>query len=117
MSDKNEKGDVNALFTSDTSANDSEALPSFANEFLDKTRALHEYFDKDLDGYLNFAELSRLQLHTSGNDMDGNMYVMVCKMLGCNPNQGVNLEVLKLTYAAEGTDVGASVVKFISILL
>ena len=100
LSDKYEKGDVltsdirNVLFTSDTSATDSEVFLSFANEFLDKTQALHEYFDKDQDGGLNFSELLRPQLHTSESDMCGNMYVMVCKMLGCNLNQGVNIKAL-----------------------
>ena len=79
---------------------------SFANEFVDKVRAIHEYFDKDNDGFLNFKELSSLQLCTSGKVMDGDIYAMVCRSLGCHPNRGMSLETLKLTYAAEGTDVG-----------
>jgi len=95
-----------ALFETTKVENDDDAVfQSFADQFLDKVRAIHEYFDKDKDGYLNFVELSNLQLCTSGNRMDGNTYAMVCKTLGCPPNQGVNLEQLKFTYAAEGTDI------------
>jgi len=109
MSDQNKESqnpsasDIgNALFESST---DAAALPSFADLFLDKIRAIHEHFDKDKDGYLNFGELSSLQLITSGNTMDENTYVMVCKMLACHPNQGIGIEALKLTYAAEGSDI------------
>jgi len=117
MSDQDKKSKTsaskigNALFDSTTAAaaNGDTALPSFAELFLDKIRALHEHFDKDKDGYLNFAELSSLQVCTSGNTMDRNTYAMVCKALACHPNQGVSIEALKLTYAAEGTDIGESV--------
>jgi len=113
MSDQDKKSKTsaskigNALFDSTTAAaaNGDTALPSFAELFLDKIRALHEHFDKDKDGYLNFAELSSLQVCTSGNTMDRNTYAMVCKALACHPNQGVSIEALKLTYAAEGTDI------------
>lgn len=78
---------------------------SFAVEFVDKVRRIHEHFDKDKDGFLNFQELSSLQLITSGADMDGSMFGMVCQTLGCRPSQGLTLDALKLTYAAPGASV------------
>lgn len=77
----------------------------FAEEFRDKVGAIHAYFDRDKDGYLNFKELGDLQHRTSDNDLDEDQYVMVCKALGCHPNKGVSVETLRLTYAAEGTDL------------
>ena len=78
---------------------------TFAEQFKDKVRAIHEHFDKDKDGHLNFSELSSLQLCTSGNPMDENVYLMICRGLGCHPWKGLGLDHLKLTYAAEGTDL------------
>uniref|UniRef100_A0A7S2RK57 EF-hand domain-containing protein n=1 Tax=Eucampia antarctica TaxID=49252 RepID=A0A7S2RK57_9STRA len=77
----------------------------FANEFKDKVVAIHGHFDKDEDGFLNYEELRSLQLCTSGNDMDSSLYVMICSAFGCHPNKGVSIDALRLTYAAEGTDV------------
>ena len=73
---------------------------SFAGEFTDKVKKIHEYFDKDKDGYLNFQELSALQLVTSGQEMDGTQYGMVCQALQVAPSKGLPLDALKLTYAA-----------------
>lgn len=78
---------------------------SFAEEFRDKVGAIHEHFDCDKDGYLNFAELKNLQSKTSGASLDEDQYVMVCKALGCHPSKGVSLPALRLTYAAEGTNL------------
>ena len=78
---------------------------TFAEQFKDKVRAIHEHFDKDKDGHLNFKELSSLQLCTSGNPMDESLYVMICRGLQCHPSKGLSLDHLKLTYAAEGTDL------------
>jgi len=78
---------------------------SFAMEFMDKVRLIHEHFDRDNDGFLNFEELSSLQLITSGAEMDGTSFGMVCQMLGCKPSQGLGIDALKLTYAAQGASV------------
>jgi|AntRauTorckE5430_2_1112549.scaffolds.fasta_scaffold41043_1 hypothetical protein len=78
---------------------------SFAVEFMDKVRLIHEHFDKDNDGFLNFEELSSLQLITSGAEMDGSSFGMICQALGCKPSQGLGLDALKLTYAAQGANV------------
>ena len=78
---------------------------SFAEEFKDKVRLLHEQFDKDKDGFLNFPEIRSLQLHTSGEDMDENNYVMVCRALDCHPNKGISVDALRLTYASEGANI------------
>lgn len=77
----------------------------FANEFKDKVAAIHEHFDKDNDGCLNYEELRSLQLCTSGSDMDESLYVMICRGFGCHPNQGVSIDALRLTYASDGTNI------------
>lgn len=77
-----------------------ESSESYAKDFIDKVRAIHEHFDKDKDGYLCFQELSSLQLITSGAEMSGTQFGMVCQALGCRPSQGLGLDQLKLTYAA-----------------
>jgi len=68
-------------------------------------QALHSHFDYDKDGYLNFEEIGALQLATSGESMTENQYVVVCRTLLCDPRQGISLVALRLTYAAEGTDL------------
>jgi hypothetical protein len=77
----------------------------FAESFRDKVNAIHEHFDRDEDGCLNFQELAALQYRTSGNELDSDQYVMVCKALGCHPNKGLSVPTLRLTYAADGTDL------------
>ena len=77
-----------------------ESSESYSAGFMDKVRAIHEHFDKDKDGFLNFEELSSLQLVTSGAEMDGTQFGMVCQAIGCRPSQGLGLDALKLTYAA-----------------
>jgi len=67
--------------------------------------AIHEHFDADGDGFLNYKELSALQLTTSGADMTIEQYKHVCTMLDCHPDKGLSLDALRLTYAAEGTNV------------
>mmetsp|Transcript_147 Transcript_147/g.242 ORF Transcript_147/g.242 Transcript_147/m.242 type:complete len:151 (-) Transcript_147:39-491(-) len=78
---------------------------SFAKEMKDKVAAIHEYFDKDKDGFLSFQELRSLQLLTSGDDMDENQFVAVCRVLDCHPTKGISLDALKLTYAADGSNI------------
>ena len=87
-----------ALFTGNCSE-------TFAEQFKDKVRAIHEHFDQDKDGHLNYKELSSLQLCTSGNPMEEEVYLMVCRGLGCHPSKGLALDHLKLTYATEGTNL------------
>jgi hypothetical protein len=67
-------------------------------------QALHEHFDYDKDGFLNYREISALQEATSGEKMTEDMYVMVCRTLNCQPQEGIHLTALRLTYAAEGTN-------------
>eukprot|EP00591_Stephanopyxis_turris_P007058 CAMPEP_0195526152 /NCGR_PEP_ID=MMETSP0794_2-20130614/27051_1 /TAXON_ID=515487 /ORGANISM="Stephanopyxis turris, Strain CCMP 815" /LENGTH=123 /DNA_ID=CAMNT_0040656775 /DNA_START=37 /DNA_END=408 /DNA_ORIENTATION=+ len=68
----------------------------------DMVRLLHEHFDKNKDGFLNFQELKSLQRETSGDNLDENSYVMVCRALDCHPNNGLTLDALLLTYASNG---------------
>lgn len=67
-------------------------------------QALHEHFDRDRDGYLNFGELAALQLATSGESLTADQYVMVCRTLDCSPGVGISLTALRLTYASDGTN-------------
>ena len=78
---------------------------TMAELFTDRVRKLHEYFDIDQDGYLNFHELAALQKSTEGVILTEEMYVMACKALDCTPNNGISLGALKLTYASEGADI------------
>lgn len=78
---------------------------SFAKEFRDKVRLIHEHFDKDQDGYLNFKELSNLQFYTSGSTVDSNSYGHLCKIFGTDPNQGLSLDHLRLTYSSVGANI------------
>ncbi len=74
--------------------------------FRDKVRAVFEHFDGDQDQHLKFAELAALQNATSGTMLTEDMYVMACRALDCTPNNGISLDALKLTYGAEGSDIG-----------
>jgi hypothetical protein len=76
-----------------------------AEAFRDKANAIHEHFDQDNDGFLNFHELAALQYRTSGNELDKDQYVMVCKALGFHPGKGMDMRTLRITYAADGTDL------------
>jgi len=73
--------------------------------FRAQVRSLHEHFDKDKDGYLNFSELAALQKATDDATLSEENYLMACRALDCVPNQGIKLEALMLTYAAEGSDL------------
>ena len=86
------------------------AMLSFADGFRDKVKVLFEHFDHDKDGRLKYDELAALQTATSDDGYDGErlskeMYVMACQSLNCHPDQGLNLEALKFTYAADGADI------------
>jgi hypothetical protein len=96
-SSSSENPTINALFE--------DGNEHFAEAFRDQVNAIHEHFDQDKDGCLNFKELAALQYRTSGNELDSDQYVMVCKALGCHPNKGLSLPTLRLTYAADGTDL------------
>ena len=91
----------------------SDMTPLFSKEgdedgelFRDKVRCVFEKFDQDKDGYLNFEELAALQKKTAGTELTKELFVMACKALTCEPQTGIHLEALKLTYAAEGSDIG-----------
>ena len=71
----------------------------------EKVAAIHSYFDRDGDGYLNHSELRGLQLITSDTNMDQTQYLMVCRSLACDPNNGLSLDALKLVYASEGAEL------------
>lgn len=86
------------------------AMLSFAEGFRDKVKVLFEHFDHDKDGRLKYDELAALQTATSDEGYDGErlskeMYVMACQSLNCHPDQGLSLEALKFTYAADGADI------------
>ena len=86
------------------------AMLSFAEGFRDKVKILFDHFDHDSDGRLKYDELAALQTATSGYDSDRlskEMYVMACQSLNCHPDEGLSLEALKFTYAADGSDIDA----------
>jgi hypothetical protein len=96
--DNSATGVTSALFGSDGDT-------SLAEGFRDKVAALHSYFNRDKDGYLNHSELRGLQLLTSGEEMNAATYLMACKSIGCNPQQGISLDGLRLVYASEGANI------------
>lgn len=108
--EEKEKEEITAIFTDDDDDDDDEAEPMTAELFRDRVRCLHEHFDANEDGHLNFSELAALQKATEGTAMTEDMYVMACKALDCKPHQGISIDALRLTYASEGADVS----KFIS---
>ena len=71
---------------------------------IDKVRAVHEFFDEDSDGFLNYWELRTMQIATSddSNDLGTNQYQLVCQALDCDPSKGIDIESLRLTYASGG---------------
>eukprot|EP00980_Cylindrotheca_fusiformis_P016023 scaffold4715_cov115-Cylindrotheca_fusiformis.AAC.7 len=96
-----EEKEIAPLFRS----NDDVDSETTAELFRDRVRSLHEHFDKDGDGHLNFEELAALQKATEGVILSEEMYVMACKALDCIPNKGISMGALKLTYASEGADI------------
>jgi len=89
-----------------------DAMISFAEGFRDKVKILFEHFDHDKDGKLRYDELAALQTATAENGYDSErlskgMYVMACQSLNCHPDDGLSLEALKFTYAADGSDIDA----------
>lgn len=78
---------------------------SLAEGFRDKVAALHSFFDRDKDGFLNHSELRGLQLLTCGEEMNVTTYLMACKSIGCDPQRGISLDGLRLVYAAEGSNL------------
>ena len=103
----------------ETLKENSNAAISFAEGFRDKVRILFEHFDVDGDGRLRYNELAALQIATNSSNNNSNdsnddnpmlskeMYVMACQSLNCHPDQGLSLESLKFTYAADGADIDA----------
>lgn len=85
-----------------------------AELFRDRVRSVHEHFDKNEDGHLNFEELAALQKVTEGVILSEEMYVMACKALNCTPHKGISVDALKLTYASEGADIGKIHGRFLS---
>jgi hypothetical protein len=89
-----------------------DAMLSFAEGFRDKVKILFDHFDHDKDGKLKYDELAALQTATAENGYDSErlskeMYVMACQSLNCHPDDGLSLEALKFTYAADGADIDA----------
>ncbi|CAJ1932382.1 unnamed protein product [Cylindrotheca closterium] len=103
--EETEKEEITAIFNDDDNDDDDAPEPMTAELFRDRVRSLHEQFDANEDGHLNFSELAALQMATEGNTMTEDMYVMACKALDCNPHKGISIDALRLTYASEGADI------------
>ena len=74
----------------------------------EKLRAIFQHFDDNDDGYLSYQELRRLQLQTSGDDLDGPTYCALCEEFKCQPSRGLTLDALRATYEdGDGIDGGA----------
>jgi len=71
-----------------------------------KILALHYRFDADRDGYLSHPELRNLQQTTSGAAMSEHEYIMICHALGCDPQRGIGLDALRVTYASAQGESG-----------
>ena len=87
---------------------------SFAEAMRDKVAAIHSHFDRDCDGFLNYEELRSLQLVTSQADMASDQYRHICTILDCDPNRGITLDALRLTYASDGTSSDGDYAKVFS---
>ena len=73
----------------------------------EKLRAIFHHFDDNHDGYLSYQELRRLQLQTSGDDLDGPTFCALCEEFKCQPQRGLTLAALRATYAdGDGIDGG-----------
>ncbi|KAL3931069.1 MAG: hypothetical protein SGBAC_011474 [Bacillariaceae sp.] len=107
--EETEKEEITAIFNDDDDDDDDDddkAEPLTAELFRDRVRSLHEHFDANEDGHLNFPELAALQKATEGSTMTEDMYVMACKALDCkDPHLGISIDALRLTYASEGADI------------
>ena len=66
----------------------------------------HTYFDENQDGHLNYQELSKLQSCTSAQTLELTVYDQLCKQFGCEPEKGLSLHGLNLTYATEVANLG-----------
>ena len=74
----------------------------------DKLRAIFQHFDDNDDGYLSYQELRRLQMQTSGDDLDGPTFCALCEEFKCQPQRGLTLDALRATYEdGDGIDGGA----------
>lgn len=74
----------------------------------EKLRAIFQHFDDNDDGYLSYQELRRLQLQTSGDDLDGPTFCALCEEFKCQPSRGLTLDALRATYEdGDGIDGGA----------
>lgn len=74
----------------------------------EKLRAIFQHFDDNDDGYLSYQELRRLQLQTSGDDLDGPTFCALCQEFKCQPSRGLTLDALRATYQdGDGIDGGA----------
>ncbi len=97
---------TNTNTSAEKNHDDENEMENFAEQFKDKVKLIHEHFDKNQDGYLNYHELSNLQECTSGQKLDSVVYGHICSAFSCRPEKGLSLDGLKLTYASEGSDLG-----------
>ena len=93
-SNSKEEKKISAIFEDDDE--------DFREGMIDRVRLIHEEFDKDKDGFLNYFELRALQYATSQTELTPDQYKMVCEALGCSPSEGLDVESIRLTYASGG---------------
>ena len=79
-------------------------FPFLDAERLEKVALIFQYFDDDQTGLLSYRKLRKLQVKTSGEDMDGPQFSTVCSMYKCDPQDGITLENLRDIYSSQGVD-------------
>lgn len=82
-------------------------LPKPEPTEADKSKCdrLFQFFDVDKDGYLNFAETYCMAAALADAHLTKEEFQLDCAFFGCNPDKGLDLEVLLRSYIDEGGDI------------
>ena len=71
----------------------------------EKCAFMFAYYDKDKDGFLNFAELNQLQQDTEGEGMSEEDWTSFAEAIGYDVATGPNLEQFTGVYKTDMGDV------------
>eukprot|EP01062_Namystynia_karyoxenos_P041499 TRINITY_DN3024_c0_g1_i4.p1 TRINITY_DN3024_c0_g1~~TRINITY_DN3024_c0_g1_i4.p1 ORF type:complete len:887 (+),score=231.64 TRINITY_DN3024_c0_g1_i4:102-2663(+) len=92
------RGAAGAAPPPETAAGASSSAPERTASQLGKVEQLFRHFDRDRDGLWCFAEARRFMLAVSGLVMERPEWEEQCAELGCDPDRGLPLEVVRDTY-------------------